>query len=145
MCIRRSWQQTFSINRAEMRAIKGYAASAHHILPAKLEQMCCLWDPMQVIKDHISSKRCQRLLSSLLFIHHFVVPVHSNVFVRRQEMISGISLILSFLRATTGSTRSRSTRRWFAQISLNKQPFLHLGCHVCSQVSCSHTQPDSVR
>lgn len=35
-----------------MSVIKGYAASAHHILAAKLEQMCCLWDPMQMIKDH---------------------------------------------------------------------------------------------
>lgn len=132
-----------------MRAIKGYAASAHHILPAKLEQMCCLWDPMQMIKHHISSKRCQRRLSSLLFIHHFVVPVHTdnNVFVRRQEMISEIPLIRPSLRATTGywtPRLSRSSRRWLAQISLDQQSILHWGGWVggvCSQASCSNTQP----
>lgn len=51
-----------------MRVIKGYAASAHHILAAKLEQMCCLWDPMGVIKDH------QRQVMSKDFS-----PVHTSL------------------------------------------------------------------
>lgn len=58
-----------------MRVIKGYAASAHHILAAKLEQMCCLWDPTEMIKDHQWQVMSERLFSFLLFIHHFVNPI----------------------------------------------------------------------
>lgn len=56
------------INRAETRVIKGYAASAHHILAAKLEQMCCLWDPMGMIKDYQWRVMSERLFSFLLFV-----------------------------------------------------------------------------
>lgn len=40
------------INRAQTGVIKEYAVPAHHILAAKLEQMCCLWNTMQMIKNH---------------------------------------------------------------------------------------------
>lgn len=54
------------IYRAEMREIKGHAASAHHIMTAKIEQMCCLWDPMQMF--WVMSERH----SSLAEINQFV-------------------------------------------------------------------------
>lgn len=56
-----------------MRVIKGYAASAHHILAAKLEQMCCPWDPVGMIKDHQWQVMPERLFSFLL--HHFVITI----------------------------------------------------------------------
>lgn len=69
-----------------MRVIKGYAASAHHILAAKQEQMCCLWDPMGMIKDHQWQVMSERLFSSLLFIHHFNSnPDRSDMFVQTHE------------------------------------------------------------
>lgn len=58
-----------------MRVIKGYAASAHHILAAKLEQMCCLWDPMGMIKDHQWQEMSETLFSFLLFIHPVVILI----------------------------------------------------------------------
>lgn len=56
-----------------MRVIKGYAASAHHILAEKLQQMCCLWDPEGTIKDHQWQTMPERLFSFLLFKHHLVI------------------------------------------------------------------------
>ena len=59
-----------------MRVIKGYAASAHHILAAKLKQMCCFWDPMGTIKDHQWQVMSERLF--LPFIHHFNSSTNKN-------------------------------------------------------------------
>ncbi len=87
-----------------MRVIKGYAASAHHILAAKLEQMCCLWDPAETIKDHQWQVMSEGLFSVLLFTHHFVIPVliemiclprQSQLRADVQEMTSKIRFVAS--------------------------------------------------
>lgn len=53
------------INGAEMKVIKGHDACAHDILAAKLQQMCCLWDIMGMIKDHQRQVMSERLFSSV--------------------------------------------------------------------------------